>query len=419
MIRRRHLLGAATLALPFVSRTASAQTAGRVVVVGGGFGGATVARCIRATDPRIAVTLVESNAGYVSCPYSNEVVAGLRELDAQRFGYAGLAAAGVTLVQGTATGVDATGKRVTLADGAVLPYDRLVLSPGVDFAFDKLPGYSEAATQQMPHAWKAGPQTLLLRQQLEAMADGGTVVISAPANPYRCPPGPYERASLIANYLKTQKPRSKLVILDAKDAFSKQKLFEDAWKQLYPGILERVSQSDGGTVTAVDPATRTFKTDFDDHKADVANVIPPQRAGKIAVTAGVADRTGWCPVDPVNFESRLVPGIHVIGDAAIAGAMPKSAFAANAQAKVCALAVAALLGGTQPDEPLLMNTCYSMVAPGTAISVAGVYRPQDGMLTEIPGSGGMSPLDAPPDVRSREAAYADAWFKTITAETFG
>ena len=417
MLGRRPLL-AATLAAPFV-HGARAQPAARVVVVGGGFGGATAARFVRRFGPAVSATLVEANAAYISCPYSNEVIAGLRDLAAQRFEYRGLGAEGVTLVRGAATGVDATARRVTLADGRVLDYDRLILAPGIDIAYDALSGYSEAATERMPHAWKAGAQTELLRRQLEAMPDGGTVIISAPANPYRCPPGPYERASLIAHYLKTRKPKSKLLLLDAKDAFSKQKLFEAGWAQLYPGLLERVPQSDGGAVTGVDPATRTFSTDFGDHQADVANVIPPQRAGRIAHAAGVADRTGWCPIDPVTFESRLVPAIHVIGDAAIAGAMPKSAFAANAQAKVCALAIVALLGGATPEQPLLVNTCYSMLAPGDAISIAGVYRPRDGVLTDIPGAGGASPLNAPDEFRAQEAGYADAWFQTITAETFG
>ncbi len=414
MILRRHVIGA-SLAMPFVAR-AQAATA-RVVVVGGGFGGATAARFVRRYGPGIDVTLVEAEQEYVACPYSNEVIAGLRDLSAQRFRFK--PADGVTLVRGVATGVDATLRRVTLADGTALPYDRLILSPGVDIAYDKLPGYSPDAAEIMPHAWKAGAQTELLRRQLEAMPDGGTVVISSPANPYRCPPGPYERASLIAHYLKTKKPRSKLIILDAKDAFSKQPLFEAGWASLYPGLVERVSQSDGGTVTSVDPTTRSFKTDFGDHAADVANVIPPQRAGKIAAAAGVADRTGWCPIDAVTFESRLVPGIHVIGDAAIAGAMPKSAFAANAQAKVCAAAVVALLAEAKAEEPLLMNTCYSMLAPNTAISVAGVYRPKDGVLTDSLGAAGLSPINAPPEFRAREANYADAWFQTITSETFG
>ncbi len=415
MLGRRPLLSGA-LAAPFVQGAACAQSAARVVVVGGGFGGATAARFLSRYAADIHVVLVETNPSYTSCPYSNEVIVGLRELSAQRFEFRGST---VGQVRGTAVGVDATARRVTLADGTILPYDRLILSPGIDIAYDKLPGYSEAAAEAMPHAWKAGPQTDLLRRQLDAMEDGGTVIISAPPNPYRCPPGPYERASLIAHYLKTKKPKSKLLLLDAKDAFSKQKLFEAGWAQLYPGLLERVSQSDGGAVTGVDPASRTFTTDFGDHTADVANVIPPQRAGRIAQAAGVADRTGWCPIDPVTFESRLVPGIHVIGDAAIAGAMPKSAFAANAQAKVCAQAIAALLGGTEPEQPLLLNTCYSMLAPGDAISVAGVYRPKDGVLTDIDGAGGTSPLDAPAEFRAREAGYADAWFQTITAETFG
>ena len=243
----------------------------------------------------------------------------------------------------------------------------------------------------MPHAWKAGEQTVLLRRQLEAMADGGTVVISAPANPFRCPPGPYERASLIAYYLKTAKPRSKLIVLDAKDSFSKQRLFQAAWQQLYPGLIEWVSLSNGGKVTSVDPASRTLVTDFASYKADVANVIPPQRAGHIAEVAGVSDATGWCPIDPITFESRLQPGIHVIGDAAIAGAMPKSAFAANAQAKVCAAAVAALLNDEPPSPPKLINTCYSLVAPDYGISIAGVYHPVDGQLVDVQGAGGVSP----------------------------
>jgi NADPH-dependent 2,4-dienoyl-CoA reductase/sulfur reductase-like enzyme len=271
----------------------------------------------------------------------------------------------------------------------------------------------------MPHAWKAGEQTLLLRRQLEAMEDGGTVVISAPANPFRCPPGPYERASLIAYYLKTRKPKSKLILLDAKDAFSKQRLFQNAWTALYPNHLEWVSLSKGGKVNAVDAATKTLKTDFNDYKADVANVIPPQRAAAIAQSAGVADRSGWCPVDPVSFESKLVPNIHVIGDAAIMGAMPKSAFSANAQAKVCADAIAKLLGGGTPAEPRLINTCYSLVAPDYGITVAGVYKPADGVLADIQGAGGVSPIEAPQETRALEAEFADGWFKTITAEVFG
>ncbi|MCW3473918.1 NAD(P)/FAD-dependent oxidoreductase [Limobrevibacterium gyesilva] len=410
---------AALLALPFLSCGARAQAAAQVVVIGGGFGGASVARALRRADPRIAVTLVEPNPVFTACPFSNVVIAGLRDIGAQRFGYQAVAATGVEVVQQAATAVDPAARRVTLGNGTTLSYDRLVMSPGIDINWNGLPGYGEQAAERMPHAWKAGAQTLLLRRQLEAMPDGGVVVMSAPENPFRCPPGPYERASLIAWYLKTQKPRSKLILLDAKDVFSKQKLFMAAWAELYPGMLEWVSLSDGGKVNRVDPETNTFETDFGSHKADVANVIPPQQAGRIAMLAGVADRTGWCPVDAVTFESRLQPGIHVIGDAAIAGAMPKSAFAADAQAKICALAVARLLGGGVPSEPRLINTCYSLVAPGYGISIAGVYRPVNGQLTDIDGAGGTSPLNAPAHERALEAEYADAWFKTITTEIFG
>ena len=405
---------AAVLPLPAIAQGAG----GRVVVVGGGFGGATCARFIRRIDPRIAVTLVEASPTFTACPFSNLVIVGLRDLKAQEFGYGKLAADQVTVQISPATAIDSQGRNVTLGNGASLPYDRLVLSPGIDIRWDGLPGYTEAAAERMPHAWKAGEQTLLLRRQLEAMEDGGTVVISAPANPFRCPPGPYERASLIAYYLKTKKPKSKLIVLDAKDAFSKQGLFQGAWKALYPN-LEWVSLSSGGKVTSVDPGAMTLVTDFARHKADVANVIPPQKAGRIAEIAGAADRTGWCPIDPATFESKLQPNIHVIGDASIAGAMPKSAFTANAQAKVCAAAVAKLIAGGKPDDPRLINTCYSLVAPDYGISVAGVYRPADGQLKDVEGSGGVSPINAPASTRAAEATFANGWFSTITQEVFG
>ena len=405
---------AAVLPLPAIAQGAG----GRVVVVGGGFGGATCARFIRRIDPHIAVTLVEASPTFTACPFSNLVIVGLRDLKAQEFGYDKLAADQVTVQISPATAIDTQGRNVTLGNGASLPYDRLVLSPGIDIRWDGLPGYTEAAAERMPHAWKAGEQTLLLRRQLEAMEDGGTVVISAPANPFRCPPGPYERASLIAYYLKTKKPKSKLIVLDAKDAFSKQGLFQGAWKALYPN-LEWVSLSSGGKVTSVDAGAMTLVTDFARHKADVANVIPPQKAGRIAEIAGAADRTGWCPIDPATFESKLQPNIHVIGDASIAGAMPKSAFTANAQAKVCAAAVAKLIGGGKPDDPRLINTCYSLVAPDYGISVAGVYRPADGQLKDVEGSGGVSPINAPASTRAAEATFANGWFSTITQEVFG
>jgi NADPH-dependent 2,4-dienoyl-CoA reductase/sulfur reductase-like enzyme len=409
-------VGAAALAFP---RPSFAQSAARIVVVGGGFGGASCARALKQIDPKLQVTLVEPNQTFTACPFSNTVIAGLRSIEQQQFTYDKIVADGVTVIAQAATRIDPQARTAGLADGTSLAYDRLVLAPGIDLRFDALPGYDEAAAAKMPHAWKAGEQTLLLRKQLEAMDDGGLVVIAAPANPYRCPPGPYERACLIAYYLKTKKPRSKLLILDAKDTFSKQRLFQNAWKELYPGLVEWISLSQGGKVNAVDSSTNTLITDFGNHTAQVANVIPPQRAGRIAGIAGVADNTGWCAIDPVTFESKSVPNIHVIGDACIAGAMPKSAFSANAQAKACAGAVATLIAGGAPAAPKLINTCYSLAAPGYGFSVAGVYHPKNGLLAEVEGSGGVSPADAPRDFRASEAVYAQSWFETTTAEVFG
>ena len=415
--RRRALQAAAGAAALALARPGLAGSRPQVVVVGGGFGGVAAARVLTAGGA--AVTLVESEETYVACPFSNEVVAGLRPMAAQRFSYDAVAGAGLTLVRARAAGIDPSARRVILAEGSALPFDRLVLAPGIDLRFDALPGYDEAAAEAMPHAWKAGAQTELLARQLAAMPDGGTVVMSVPANPYRCPPGPYERASLIAHFLKTRKPRAKLIVLDAKDVFSKQRLFEAAWARLYPDRLEYVPLAQGGQVTAVDPVAMTVKTDFSEYKADVACIIPPQRAGRIALQAGAADRSGWCPIDPATFESRLVPGVHVIGDAAIAGAMPKSAFSANAQAKVCAQAVLDLLAGRPPDTPKLINTCYSLVAPRDGISVAGVFHPVNGQLADVEGAGGISPLDAPASFRAQEALYAEDWYRTITREVFG
>jgi sulfide dehydrogenase [flavocytochrome c] flavoprotein chain len=417
-LTRRDVMKSAAAAAALLPMPALAQgAAGRVVVIGGGFAGASCARALKALDARINVTLVEASRTFTACPFSNLVIAGMRELSAQQFGYDKVAAAGVTMAFSAASAVDPQTKSVTLADGNRLAYDRLVLAPGIDIRWDGLPGYDEAAANVMPHAWKAGEQTTLLRRQLESMEDGGLVVISAPANPFRCPPGPYERASLIAYYLKTKKPKSKLILLDAKDAFSKQRLFQNAWKELYPN-LEWVSLSSGGKVTSVEPASKTVVTDFSRHQAAVANIIPPQKAGRIADLAQVADRSGWCPVDAMTFESKQQPNIHVIGDAAIMGAMPKSAFSANAQAKVCAAAVAKLLAGEKPAEPRLINTCYSVVAPDYGITVAGAYRPKDGVLVDAEG-GGVSPIDAPASTRAAEARYADGWFNTITTEVFG
>lgn len=419
---RRQFLGLAgrlVLAGSFAHR-AWTQTLARVVVVGGGFGGATCAKYIRRADSAIEVTLVEPRRQFVTCPFSNAVIAGLRDMASVTHGYDGLRQRhGVRVVHASATAIDRTARRVTLDDGSALAYDRLVLAPGVELRWGAIEGYDAAASEVFPHAWEAGPQTVLLRRQLEAMADGGLVLIAAPAEPYRCPPGPYERASLIAHYLKTHKPRSKLLILDAKNTFSKQDLFRNAWERLYPGLIEWIPLSQSGRVVRVDPRARTVSTDFDDYKPAVANIIPPQQAAAIARAAGLDDGKGWCPVRPGAFESTVHAGIHIIGDASIANPMPKSAFSANNQAKTCAAAIVASLRGAALPAPALMNTCYSLVAPDYGISIAAVYRVVDDKIVTVEGSSGVSPLDAPADTRMLEAEYAKSWYANITADTFG
>jgi sulfide dehydrogenase [flavocytochrome c] flavoprotein chain len=420
LMTRRNVAGgiAAVTASLALASPSLAQSAARIVVIGGGFGGASCARALRRIDAKLQVTLVERSKTFVACPFSNEVIAGLREIEAQQFGYDKIAAEGVTVIVQAAVKVDPTARTVSLADGTSLGYDRLVLAPGIDLRFDALPGYDEAVAAKMPHAWKAGEQTMLLRGKLEAMDDGGLVVLAVPAGPSRCPPGPYERASLIAHYLKTKKPRSKILILDAKDAFPQQRLFENAWKELYPGMIERVSLSQGGRVTSVDPSTNTIVTDFGNYAAAVANVIPPQKAGRIAEIAGAADNTGWCPIDPVSFASKLMPNIHIIGDACFGGVIPKSASAANAQGKACAEAVASLIADKPPANPKLAGACYNTVTPGYAFSQVGTYQARDGLFAESEAVV-TSPVDAPRELRAREASDAQNWYKTITVDAFG
>src|SRR5262245_17471555 len=416
--RRNAVFGIASAALAAALPCPSlAQAAPRVAVIGGGFGGASCARALKRLDSKLEVTLIEANKRFVSCPFSNEVIAGLREFEAQHFGYDRIAADGVKVVTVAAAKIDPQARTIGLADGSSLAYDRLVLAPGIDMRFDALPGYNEAASTKMPHAWNAGEQTLLLKRQLEAMKDGGVVVVAVPAAPLRCPPAPYERASLIAHYLKAQKPRSKVLILDAKDSYSQQRLFEAAWKELYPGMIERIALSQGGRVTSIDPSSNTVVTEFGNYTADVANIIPPQKAGRIAAIAGAADNTGWCPIDPVSFVSKLVPNVHVIGDACIAGGIPKSAGAAAAQGKACATAIVNLLAGKPPEPPRLTGACYNTVAPAYAFSLSGIYQPKGDEFAEVEVK--TSPVEAPREIRAQEAESAASWFKTITGDTFG
>lgn len=392
----------------------------RVIIIGGGYGGATVAKYMRLANPHVEVILIEKKQQYTSCALSNEILTRERTMDSLTFNYDGLKNFyGVRVMHDEATEIEPVKKQVVTRGGKTLDYDRLVVSPGVAFRWNAIEGYDKAASKVMPHAWFAGEQTLLLRSQLEAMDDGGQVIIVAPPNPYKCPPGPYERAGLIAHHLKHhKKDKSKVLIFDAKDNFAKKALFEQAWEQHYPGMIQWISGSNDGKVQAVDVKNLNVITEFEEHKGDVINVIPPQKAGLIAEQAGLTDESGWCPVNQRTFESEIHQGIHVIGDACIAGPMPKSAYSANTQAKVCAAAIDALISGSPTPEPSYVNTCYSIPAPGHGISVAGVYRLEGEKIVAVKGAGGVSPLDASAWERKVEEAYARSWFKNITSDIF-
>ena len=398
----------------------------KVVVVGGGMGGATAAKYIRMMDSSIEVTLIEANKEYYTCFMSNEVIGGHRSIDSIRFGYTGLASHGVNVVNDMVTGIDAGKRVVTTKGGKSFNYDRCVVAPGISFKWDGIEGYDDKVAETIPHAWKAGSQTMMLRKQLEDMKDGGTVCICPPPNPFRCPPGPYERASQIASYLKAHKPKSKIIILDPKPKFSKFGLFKDGWKRHYGFETDKAmiewhgtpKGSDDNVLVSVDAKTRTATTNFSEVKADVLNVIPAQKAGAIAFAAGLTNEGGWCPVEGKTFESTIHKNIHVIGDAAIASPLPKSGYAASSEAKVAAAAIVALLNGGKAPQPSYVNTCYSIIHPGDGISVAMVYAYQDGKIIKVKGSGGLTgAYDA--KMREREEAYAHSWFKNITADTFG
>ncbi len=425
---RRNFLKAAGLTgmatgISLTAGMTQARSGGKVVVVGGGTGGATAARYLKHYNPNLDVTLISNEKTHYTCYFSNLVIGGVSSLDSIGHGYDGLRAAGVKVVYDTATGIDGNARQVSTASGTKYGYDRCIVSPGIDFQWGAIDGYDQAATEAMPHAWKAGPGTTgLLRKQLEAMPDGGTVVIAPPPNPFRCPPGPYERTCLIANYLKENKPRSKVLVIDAKDAFSKQGLFQQAWDRFYNGMIEWLPAAEtAGGVRAVDPKNMKVLTEFDEIDAAVANIIPPQKAGKIAQDSGLVDSSGWCPVMQATFESRIVENVHVIGDACIASPMPKSGYAASSQAKVVAAAVAAKLEGREPPRPSYVNTCYSFGRPDHAFSVAAVYRLEgrgdDANIGVV--SSGLSPADAPDEYFQREVLYAESWYNNLIAEIFG
>jgi NADPH-dependent 2,4-dienoyl-CoA reductase/sulfur reductase-like enzyme len=411
--------GAGAAAFSLSTPAIAQQSAGRVVVIGGGFGGATAARYLKRGNPKLTVTLVEPLRRFYTCPFTNLHFGGLRTFEQQGHGFDDLRRIGVQVVHERANDVDAKGKSVTLAGGKKLAYDKLVLSPGIDIRWGAIEGYDQAAAELAPHAWQAGPQTVLLKKQLEAMEDGGLFILTAPDNPFRCPPGPYERASMIAHYLKTKKPKSKLLILDAKESFSKQGLFQDGWKKFYSDIIEWVPVSKDGKVTKVNAKTREVETELGNkHKAAVLNVVPPQKAGLIADRAGVTSASGWVPVKPQTFESAQVADIYVVGDATIAAPMPKSGFCANSQGKLAAAAIVAALAGREPPRASWANTCYSLIAPDYGISVAGVYEVADNKIVEVKG-GGVSPRQASDDFRKLEAEYGVGWYNAITLDTWG
>ena len=403
-----------TLGFPAIVGAASKK----VVVIGGGVGGSTAARYMRMADSSVDVTLIEPNTEYYTCFMSNEVLSGRRKMDSIKVTYDGLKGHGVNVVHDTVIDIDAAGKMIKTAGGQSIAYDRCIVAPGISFK-DNIEGYDDAAMQAMPHAWKAGEQTVLLRKQLEAMPDGGVVAIAAPPNPFRCPPGPYERACQIAMYLQANKPKSKLMIFDAKDKFSKMGLFTQAFDRYFKDTIEWVGASDGGTITRVDAGSNTLYAGDTAHKVAVANVVPAQQAGAIAMKAGLTDDSGWCPIDGRTFESSIHKNIHVIGDASIASPLPKSGYAANSEAKVCAAAVVDLVNGREPGDPSLVNTCYSIVGPDDAISVAMVYDLKEGKLDKVEGSGGLTSMDSSKEMRAREVQYAYSWFENIKKDSWG
>jgi sulfite dehydrogenase len=410
--------GAASTVLAGCAAMPGGKTVGRVVVIGGGYGGATAAKYLRLWGQgAIEVVLVERNADFVSCPMSNLVLSGNRSMSEITRSYAKLADYGVQVIRDEVTGVDAGNKRVKLGRGQDLAYDRLVVSPGIDFMYEAIEGYDAQAQRTILHAWKAGPETVALRKQLEGMKDGGVFVLSIPLAPYRCPPGPYERACLVASYFKQAKPKSKILILDANpDVTSKGALFKAAWKDLYPGMIEYRGNAAVKTVT---PRTNSVATDFDTVRGDVLNVIPPQRAGNIAKSAGlITANNRWCGVDWLSTESVAVKGIHVLGDATLsAPAMPKSGQMANQQAKLAAAAIIELMHGRQPSQtPLISNTCYSYLSATTAVHVASVhtYDPKDKTLKTVPGAGGLSPAR-----NEVEGFYGWGWAQNVWADMLG
>jgi sulfide dehydrogenase [flavocytochrome c] flavoprotein subunit len=404
--------GAAAAAFPM---PALAQAKPKVVVIGGGPGGATAAKYI-AKDGGVDVTLVEPAARFTTCFHSNLYLGGFKSWESITHSYDKITKAyGIKHVRQTAVAGDRDKKVVRLADGRTLPYDRLVLSPGIDLKFDSVPGWSEAASEKLPHAWKAGPQTQTLRRQLMAMPDGGTIVMIAPPNPYRCPPGPYERVSMMAHVLKAKgHKKSRIVVLDPKENFSKQALFMEGWQKHYPGMVEWLDPKVHGGIKNVDPKAMTVKTDLAEIKAHIINVIPAQMAGKIARDAGLANQTGFCPINPDNMKSASDANILVLGDACIAGDMPKSGFSANSQAKVAAMVVRGELANGRTFPARYTNICWSLIETDDTVKVGGRYEPKDGKIAAVETF--VSKTGETAELRKQTQAENIGWYSGIVAD---
>lgn len=418
-------LGATSFAAGFTPFAIGGATK-KVVVVGGGIGGATAAKYLKMMDSSIDVTLIEANKDYYTCFLSNLVLSGERTLDSLQFGYTGLGNHGINVVHGWVSSIDAAKQVVNVKDGTSFKYDRCIVAPGIDFRWDTIEGYDASVAGSTTHAWKAGTQTATLRKQLEAMKDGGTFIIAPPPNPFRCPPGPGERITQVANYFKAHKSKSKIIAFDSKKKFSKKPWFQNAWERNHgydsknPGGPGMISYHKEDGVVAFDASTNTVTTQSGNKiKGDVVNIIPANKAGSVASASGLTNDKGWCPINGMTFESTQYKNIHIVGDASIASPMPKSAYAANSQAKVCAAAVVALLNGDKAPHPTYVNTCYSFISPTEGISVAMVYDFKDGKISKVKGSGGLTPKEFNAKLREREAEYAFSWFNNLTNDTFG
>jgi NADPH-dependent 2,4-dienoyl-CoA reductase/sulfur reductase-like enzyme len=419
--RRQFLAGiSAAAAATGLARPALAQAKPKLVVIGGGPGGATAAKYVaKDSQGAIEVTLVEPARQFTTCFHSNLYLGGFRTFESITHSYAALASKyGVKLAHQMASAIDRNARTVRLADGSTLSYDRLLVAPGIDLKFDSVPGYSEAASEKMPHAWKAGPQTQLLKRQLDAVTDGGVIVMVAPPNPYRCPPGPYERVSMMAHVLKSKGHKnSRIIVLDPKPAFSKQGLFMEGWQKHYPGMVEWQDPKMHGGIKGVDVGTMTVKTDLAEYKAALVNVIPAQMAGKIVRDAGLVNQSGWCPIDAANMRSTMDANVYIVGDASIAGDMPKSGFSANSQAKVAAMMIRGELAKSRTFPARYSNTCWSLIAPDDTVKVGGSYEPKDGKIASTTTF--ISKTGEAADLRKQTQAENMGWYAGITADVFG